>query len=108
MLQERADGADVLLVGSKDGVLYALDPDRDGATLWQTRVGKVISVKGPSFGGIEHGIAADRQRAYVPIADIDVIENTAAGALVAVDLMNGNIVWRNEAIDEWCAGKPER
>ena len=75
-------------------MLYALDPDRSGGVIWEVRVGRIIRNRGPSFGGVEHGIAADHQRAYVPIADIDVLENTAYGALVAVDLASGNIVWR--------------
>ena len=44
----------------------------------------------------------------MPIADIDVLENTAHGALVAVDLESGNIAWRSDASDDWCAGKPQR
>ena len=84
VLQTRKDGLEILLVASKDGMLHALDPDRDGEVVWETRVGRIIHIRGPSFGGVEHGIAADRERAYVPIADIDVMENTAAGSLVAV------------------------
>ena len=82
VLQTRSDGIEILLVASKDGMLYALDPDQNGEVIWETRVGRIIQIRGPSFGGVEHGIAADAERAYVPIADIDVIENTAAGALV--------------------------
>ena len=108
VLQTRQDGRELMLVASKDGMLYALDPDRSGEVIWEVRVGRIIRIRGPSFGGVEHGIAADRQRAYVPIADIDVLENTAYGALVAVDLESGNIAWRSDASDDWCAGKPQR
>ncbi|MDE0064237.1 MAG: PQQ-binding-like beta-propeller repeat protein [Gammaproteobacteria bacterium] len=108
VLQTRSDGAEILLAASKDGMLYALDPDRDGETIWQSRVGRIIRIRGPSFGGVEHGIAADDDRAYVPIADIDVMENTAAGSLVAVDLGSGEIAWRADAADDWCSGKPDR
>lgn len=108
ILQTRSDGSEILLVASKDGMLYALDPLRDGETIWETRVGRIIQIRGPSFGGVEHGIAADSERAYVPIADIDVMENTAAGALVAVDLASGEIAWRADAAHDWCRGKPDR
>ena len=108
VLQTRSDGSEILLVASKDGMLYALDPNRDGETIWETRVGRIIHIRGPSFGGVEHGMAADAGRAYVPIADIDVMENTAAGALVAVDLDSGEITWRADADDDWCRGKPDR
>ncbi len=108
VLQTRRDGRDILLAASKDGMLHALDPDRDGEVIWETRVGRIIRIRGPSFGGVEHGIAADSERAYVPIADIDVIENTAFGALVAVGLESGEIAWRAVATDDWCKGKPGR
>lgn len=107
VIQTRTDGSEVLLVASKDGMLYALDPDRQGETLWATRVGKIMKVQGPSFGGVEHGLAADHQRAYVPISDIDVMEDVSAGALVAVDLMTGQIEWRVAATDDGCDGKPK-
>ena len=106
VLQTRTDGREIMLAATKDGMLHALDPDRDGALIWETRVGQIIHVRGPSFGGVEHGIAADHERAYVPISDIDVLKNTAAGALVAVDLLTGEIAWRADATDAWCAEKP--
>ena len=108
VLQTRNDGLEILLVATKDGMLHALDPDRDGEPIWETRVGRVMHIRGPSFGGVEHGMAADDERAYVPIADIDVMENTAAGALVAVDLVTGEIAWRASASYGWCRGKPDR
>ena len=108
VLQTRKDGREILLAASKDGMLHALDPDREGEVIWETRVGRIIHIRGPSFGGVEHGIAADGERAYVPIADIDVMENTAAGALVAVDLVSGEITWRADATGAWCLGKPNR
>ena len=108
ILQTRKDGSDILLVGSKDGVLYALDPDREGAIIWQVRVGRVMTVKGPSFGGIEHGFSADNERAYVPVADIDVIDEYAEGSLVAVDLMSGELIWRRPAPQDACRGQPVR
>ena len=108
VLQTRNDGSELLLVGSKDGMLYALDPDQQGAVIWQVRVGKAMTVKGPSFGGIEHGFSADNKRAYVPIADIDVIDGVAEGFLVAVDLMSGKLIWKQPASVDSCQGKPVR
>ena len=40
VLVERADGKEILLVGSKDGMLYGLDPDNNGKVMWQIRLGK--------------------------------------------------------------------
>lgn len=108
VLQTRSDGSELLLVGSKDGVLYALDPDQQGAVIWQVRVGKEMTVKGPSFGGIEHGFSVDNKHAYIPIADIDVIDGVADGFLVAVDLMSGELMWKQPASVDTCQGKPVR
>ncbi len=48
------------------------------------------------------------KRAYVPIADIDVIEGHSDGSLVAVDLMNGKILWRTKIPEGVCKGQPEQ
>lgn len=108
VLVTRTDGRDLLLAGSKDGVLYALDPDEEGRVIWQTRVGQIIRVQGPSFGGVEHGLAADATHAYVPVSDVDVMEHTSAGALNAVNLMTGEIEWRWETSADACDGRHER
>jgi len=108
VIETRADGSEILLAATKDGVVYALDPDQKGKVIWQTRVGRVMSIVGPSFGGVEHGIATDGEKAYVPISDVDVIEDVSYGAMLAVDLMSGEIVWRNDAGEDWCDGKPNR
>ena len=106
VLHTRKDGSEILLVGSKDGMFYALDPDDRGKVLWKTRVGKLMSVKGPSFGGIEHGFSVDRENAYLPIADIDVLEDFADGVIVAVDLMTGKTVWKKPSNRDVCNNKP--
>jgi polyvinyl alcohol dehydrogenase (cytochrome) len=108
VVETRPDGSEVLLVATKDGVLYAVDPDREGEIIWETRVGRIMSVVGPSFGGVEHGVASDGKKVYVPISDVDVVKNRSYGAMLAVDLMTGEILWRNDAGEDWCEGKPAR
>jgi len=100
ILVEREDGKEVLLVGSKDGMLYALDPDAKGNILWQTRVGR-----GGEVGGIEWGFASDGKNAYTPVLDMDA-DMKGAGSLTAVDLMTGKFVWRVENVKAECEGKP--
>jgi polyvinyl alcohol dehydrogenase (cytochrome) len=55
----------VLLAGQKSGVVHALDPDDDGAILWQRRIGR-----GGSMGGVQWGSAADTENVYVALSDI--------------------------------------
>jgi len=66
-------------------MVYALDPDRQGLILWRYRASG-----GSGLGGIQWGIAADAERAYIPVADI---YNPAPGGLHAVDLATGNRAW---------------
>lgn len=83
VLTSRPDGKEVLIVGQKSGIGYALDPDKGGAVLWQYRAGK-----GGTLGGIEWGVAVDDKNAYFPVAD-----NPQPGGLHAVSLMTGERVW---------------
>ncbi|MCP5200282.1 MAG: PQQ-binding-like beta-propeller repeat protein [Gammaproteobacteria bacterium] len=100
LLVERADGREIVVAGSKDGMLYALDPDAAGQVLWSVRVGR-----GGEAGGIEFGIAADGRYAYAPVTDID-IDLASRGSLTAVDLVTGEPAWRVDDIAPRCAGKP--
>jgi polyvinyl alcohol dehydrogenase (cytochrome) len=82
-LTRTPQGKEVLIVGQKSGVGYALDPDHKGAVLWQYRAGK-----GGALGGIEWGVATDDRHAYFPVAD-----SRDPGGLHAVDLDTGQRVW---------------
>jgi polyvinyl alcohol dehydrogenase (cytochrome) len=80
-----ANGRDVLIVGQKSGIGYALDPDNQGAVQWEYRAGR-----GGALGGIEWGIAADAERAYFPVADVG---SPQPGGLHAVSIATGERVW---------------
>ena len=92
----RSDGRDIIVVGTKDGMLYALDPDQRGNILWQIRVGR-----GGELGGIEYGIAVDDRFAYAPVVDMDA-DMSSDGSLTAVDLVSGQAVWRVDKITAEC------
>lgn len=78
-------GKDVLLLGQKSGVAYAVDPDQRGEVLWQYRAGE-----GSIWGGIQWGMSADDSRLYIPVSDIRLPK---PGGLHAVDLVTGERVW---------------
>ena len=103
ILISMASGKRALVIGQKSGVAHALDPDREGAILWQTRVGK-----GGSLGGIQWGSAVDRQNMYVALSDIQImpvadpkspqgyhldLNPTAGGGLFALQLATGEKQW---------------
>jgi len=95
-------GREVLVAGQKSGVVYGLDPARQGKVLWQTRVGK-----GGIGGGVQWGMASDGRNVYAAVSDaartagdlgslqvgnaaFDPIEG---GGLTALDLLTGRKVW---------------
>jgi len=88
MLRRSSAGRDVLLLAQKSGVVYALDPDRKGRILWQTRLGQ-----GGPLGGIQWGGAADRKSAYFPLSDWSDSNPQAGGGLFALDLSTGKQTW---------------
>ncbi len=103
ILVSLSNGRRALVVGQKSGMAHALDPDRNGEILWQTRVGK-----GGALGGIQWGSAADRENMYVAVSDIGlagVADKTApqgyrleldpnqGGGLFALRLATGEKAW---------------
>jgi polyvinyl alcohol dehydrogenase (cytochrome) len=91
-----AGGVDVLGIGEKSGMYWALNPD-NGNVIWSTLVGP-----GSSLGGIEWGTAFDGQRIYVPISNLYGIPYALqpSGSLVnggswaALNPANGKILWQ--------------
>jgi len=82
-----------LIASQKSGVVYALDPDHEGKTLWQTRVGK-----GGPLGGIEWGSAADADKVYAAVSDCSwlaggELDPASGGGIFALRLSTGDKVW---------------
>ena len=94
VLVTMTDGRDLLVIGQKSGVGYGLDPDREGAIVWQYRVGA-----GSALGGIEWGFAVDAEKAYFANSDYLTRE---PGGLAAVRLRTGELVWYAESHDPVC------
>jgi len=87
ILRTLPDGRDVIAVGQKSGVAWGLDADKQGAILWERRVGR-----GSAGGGIVWGSAADERHAYFAVSD-GMHGPTVAGGLSAVSLATGELVW---------------
>jgi len=101
LLVRMANGRDILTAGQKSGVVYGLDPDQKGKTLWQTRVGK-----GGVNGGIEWGMASDGQQVYAAVSDLPpftkgppgplgnaTFDPAVGGGLAALRVEDGKQVW---------------
>jgi polyvinyl alcohol dehydrogenase (cytochrome) len=85
-------GRELLIAAQKSGMVYALDPDRRGEIVWQTRAGK-----GGLLGGIQWGHAVDADKIYAPLSDVEIPRAaTTGGGLVALRITDGEAVWRAE------------
>ena len=91
-------GHDLLVFPQKSGMAYALDPDREGALVWQQRIG-VGSGRGGQWGG-----AVDDRRAYF---GVNGSGSKTEGGIIAVDLSTGERVWQRPAEPPLC-GAPSR
>jgi polyvinyl alcohol dehydrogenase (cytochrome) len=93
----------VVIAGQKSGVVYGLDPDKNGEILWQLRVGK-----GGTNGGVQWGMASDGQFVYAAVSDVvraarkktdlsDLRERDLdpekGGGLTAIRLSDGKQAW---------------
>ncbi len=100
ILEKLPGGRDILLAGQKSGVVYALDPDHNGAILWQTRVGI-----GGTNGGVQWGMASDGRNVYAAVSDLArkgargavqvglPADPTKGGGLTALRISDGSKVW---------------
>jgi polyvinyl alcohol dehydrogenase (cytochrome) len=95
LIARTPQGRELLVVPQKSGVLYALDPDKGGATVWEYRFGE-----GSALGG-QWGAAADERNAY--IGDGGFLSPTPGG-IHAVDLDTGKRVWYTPPGSTLCTG----
>jgi polyvinyl alcohol dehydrogenase (cytochrome) len=92
-----------LVIAQKSGMVHALDPDKQGAILWQVR-----SSEGGYLGGSQWGSASDGEKMYVAVSDVGlggkpdpkspqgfrlVLDPKRGGGLHAFDLKTGKSLW---------------
>ena len=103
------NGRRILIAAQKSGVVYAVNPDREGEIVWQRRVGQ-----GGPLGGVQWGPAVDSANAYVAVSDMRTrpapqgtagaqksaflgtpfeLDPKAGGGLWALTLTTGEVVW---------------
>ena len=96
ILARTASGRELLLAGQKAGIVWAFDPDKDGAVVWQTRVGQ-----GGTNGGVQWGMASDGENVYATVSDTVITRTASAtmldpklgGGLTALRIADGTKVW---------------
>jgi polyvinyl alcohol dehydrogenase (cytochrome) len=102
ILRRLPNGRDILAIGQKSGIGWALDPEKQGDVLWRHRVGK-----GSTLGGIEWGSATDGHLVYFPNADAGWGPEQAGG-LAAVKIQSGERVWFTRPPPIPCQGNRDR
>ena len=78
-------GREVLIAPQKSGIGWALDPDKQGAVVWQYRAGE-----GGTNGGLQWGSAMDGRLAYFAVSDTN---RPNPGGLHGVDVETGERLW---------------
>lgn len=79
ILRTLPDGRRVLIAGTKEGDLFALDPDNRGRLIWR------INANNPGGrGGIVWGGSADHEKAYYGLG---------SGGMVAIEMGTGQRAW---------------
>jgi len=90
ILQSMPNGRSILVAGQKSGMMWGLDPDRQGAVLWKMQVAKnpastlPNAAKTPTDGEMVWGGAVDEQNVYFGMN---------SGGLLAVQLATGERRW---------------
>lgn len=102
MLRTLPGGGRLLIAGQKSGVLHAIDPDRNGAIVWQAQLGK-----GGNQGSIMWGPAADTAIVYVALSVVDTIPARFGGGLYALRIRDGSRVWYTPSPRATCTSRPD-
>lgn len=91
ILTTLANGQDIILAGQKSGMVYAMDPENKGRTLWAIRAGM-----GGYKGGIHWGMASDGETLFVGVADTPGHRQSvgpARSGIHAYDPATGELRW---------------
>ncbi len=97
ILRSLGHGKQILVIGQKSGIVWGLDPDKQGKVLWQTKIGA-----GGALGGVEWGHAADEQNTYAAVSDKTARTGGMPG-LYALKIATGEKIWGTPGPAVTCA-----
>ena len=100
ILQSLGGGRRILVVGDKAGVVYGIDPDRQGAIVWKRK----IAAGGLTGGLMWGGASDDRGVAYIGISDFTAGKPEVGGGLVALRIATGDKLWTTPPPKPACIG----
>jgi outer membrane protein assembly factor BamB/mono/diheme cytochrome c family protein len=101
-LTRDAMGNDVIVAGQKSGQVFALDPDRSGAVIWEQRLSQ-----GTSNGGIHWGVATAGDTVWATVADPPRQREgyVPKPGIHALDLTDGSVRW-SRLVERGCEINP--
>ena len=98
MLKSLGGGRRILVVGTKAGMVFGIDPDKKGNVLWQTKISE-----GGGQGGVIWGSSSDDKIAYFSISDWNPGNAEAGGGVAAIEIATGKKMWSTPAPKPACA-----
>jgi len=98
------NGRELIWVGQKSGMVYALDPANNGELVWEQRAGS-----GGTMGGIHYGMSTNGEKLFVGVSDLPTNNPYNVGpahpGIHALKPSTGEVLWRNDLPDR-CEGGP--
>jgi len=99
ILAQDENGRQLIWVGQKSGMVYALDPANLGALVWEQRAGS-----GGTMGGIHYGMSTNGEKLFVGVSDLPTNNPYNVGAahpgIHALKPSTGQVLWRNDLPDK--------
>jgi polyvinyl alcohol dehydrogenase (cytochrome) len=92
ILSALPNGRRILLAATKDGNVFALDPDRSGALVWKVN----IADNSKGLNGVMWGGASDVQNVYYGLS---------RGGIVAIRVETGERIWFNSLAKPGVSGR---
>lgn len=100
MLVTTSDGRQLVVAGQKSGDVHALDPDT-GKLIWRVKPGR-----GGMMGGVQFGMAANKETLFIPINDSPDGRNYPEPphpGVYALEPVSGKTVWYVPSNEADCA-----
>ena len=102
VLRSIGGGQRILVASDKGGMVYGIDPDRQGRIVWKRKI-----AGGGTNGGFMWGGASDESgTVYLGISDFTAAHPETGGGLVALRLATGEKVWLTPAPTPTCLSTP--